>query len=307
MGELHTGGVSRGMSRRELLGLSALALSAPGLGGGLTGCAAPSMSLDDGTMRTLTYGSDPSQFAELTLPSAAAGPVPVAVIIHGGFWRSAYGLDLGRPLAATLPGRGWAALNIEYRRLGAGGGYPESLLDVAAAVDLLAEQGQAVIDRDLELDLGRVVTIGHSAGGQLAAWAASRPQQPAGAPGADPAVRISAVVSQAGVLDLRASARDGLGADAAQAFLGGDPTDVAGRYDEASPIELLPLGLPTLCVHAPADRNVPIAQSEVFVAAATAAGDDAELVTVDGDHFAVIDPDDPSWAVVLDWLDRLPG
>lgn len=293
------------MSRRELLAFGA-ASAAVAVGTGFTGCgSAPTAQAHDGAVQTLRYGSDASQFVELTLPAAATGPVPVAVVIHGGFWRSAYGLELGRPLAGTLPGRGWAALNIEYRRVGNGGGYPTTMIDVAAAIDLLADAGQAAArDSDLELDLERVVTIGHSAGGHLAAWAATRTGQDAGSPGAAPRVTVSAVVSQAGVLDLAACAREGLGAGAAQAFLAGEPQDVPGRYEQASPIERLPLGVPTLCVHASGDANVPISQSENFVAAARVAGDDAELATVEGDHFVVIDPEDPSWALVLDWLDR---
>ena len=295
----------RELSRRGLLGLGGTGAAAVILGSGLAGCAQPASEADDGSVQTLRYGEDQSQFVELTLPVSASGPLPVAVVIHGGFWRSAYALDLGRPLAATLPDRGWAALNIEYRRVGNGGGYPATLDDVAAAIDLLAVAGLAAArEKGLDLDLTRVVTIGHSAGGHLAAWAATRLGQDPGSPGAGPAVAVSAVVSQAGVLDLRASAQDGLGADAAQAFLGGDPDTVPGRYDEVSPIERLPLGVPTLCVHASADGNVPISQSERFVEAAEAAGDDTELSTVDGDHFVVIEPRDPSWALVLDWLDR---
>ncbi len=292
------------MTRRGLLAAGALGAAAA-IGAQLTGCSfSSSPPVENAPVQTLRYGQDRSQFAELTLPASASGPVPVAVVIHGGFWRSAYALDLGAPLAATLPGRGWAALNIEYRRVGNGGGYPTTLTDVGAAIDLLAETGQAAArEQNLELDLGRVVTIGHSAGGQLAAWAATRSGQGAGSPGAAPAVEVSAVVAQAGVLDLRACAREGLGAGAAQAFLGGEPDQVPERYDLASPAERLPLGVPILCVHATGDGNVPIAQSQDFVAAARAAGDDAELATVEGDHFVVIDPGDPAWMLVLDWLD----
>ena len=305
---MRTAGVARGMelSRRELFGVGATTAAVIAFGGALTGCATSFPAAEDGNVQTLRYGSDPSQFAELTLPSAARAPVPVAVVIHGGFWRSPYGLDLGRPLAATLPSRGWAALNIEYRRVGNGGGYPTTLIDVAAAIDLLADAGQqAAHEKGLELDLNAVVTIGHSAGGHLATWAATRAGQDPGAPGAAPVVEVSAVVSQAGVLDLRACARDGLGAGAAQEFLGGEPDEVPNRYDAVSPIEHLPLGVPSMCVHATADENVPISQSQTFVAAALAAGDDTELVTVEGDHFVVIDPTDRAWTLVLDWIDRL--
>ena len=233
------------------------------------------------------YGDHPAQFVELTVP-AGGQEAPVAAVIHGGFWRQRYDLSLGRPLAATLPARGWAALNIEYRRVDGGGGYPATLDDVAAAIDALA-------DVDAALDLRSVVTIGHSAGGHLAAWAATR---------RDPAVPVTGVVSQAGVLDLRRAALDRLGAGATQAFLGGDPSQVPERYDDASPMERLPLGVPVLCVHGRADTNVPISQSEDFVAAAKTAGDDVELQAVDGDHFVVIDPTSDAWARVLRWLDE---
>src|SRR4051812_50171887 len=88
-------------------------------------------------------------------------------------------------LAEDLAGRGWAAWNIEYRRLGSGGGVPATLDDVSAAIDHLAQLQH--------VDLSRVVTIGHSAGGHLAAWAATRDHH---------RVAVTGVVSQAGVLDL---------------------------------------------------------------------------------------------------------
>jgi len=233
------------------------------------------------------YGDRPEQFAELTRPDGD-DPVPVAVIIHGGFWRAKWDLALGRPLADTLPSRGWAAWNVEYRRVGNGGGYPVTLDDVAAAIDALADVAAAA-----RLDLERVVTIGHSAGGQLAAWAATRQ---------DPLVRVSGVVAQAGVLDLRQAAQDRLGDGACEAFLDGLPATVPDRYVKASPIEQLPLGVPSLCVHGQADDVVPVSQSERFVEAARVAGDDAELALVDGDHFVVIDPSSDAWRAVLNWL-----
>src|SRR3954452_9441090 len=124
------------------------------------------------------YGSHFHQFADLLQPADGAGPFPVAVVIHGGFWREQFTLELGDDLARDLAWRGWAAWNIEYRRVGevSGGGYPTTLEDVAAAVDALAQ-----LDTDVDLDLDRVVAIGHSAGGQLALRAAAR---------TDPAVRL---------------------------------------------------------------------------------------------------------------------
>ena len=103
------------------------------------------------------------------------------VVIHGGFWKARYGAEWGAPLAADLAVRGWAAWNLEYRRVGNGGGWPATLADVAAGIDLLAE---LAAERSRPR---RVVAIGHSAGGHLATWAAGRPALPAGAVGATPA------------------------------------------------------------------------------------------------------------------------
>ncbi|HYP45422.1 MAG TPA: prolyl oligopeptidase family serine peptidase [Propionibacteriaceae bacterium] len=251
----------------------------------------------------LRYGEHPSQYGELTLPDGP-GPWPVAVVVHGGFWRPTYGLELGRPLAADLVEHGVAAWNVEYRRVGddpvaGGGGWPTTCLDVAAAVDLLAGEGQRAAHQ--RLDLRRVVPIGHSAGGHLAGWLAARATLPSGAPGGAPVVKVSGFVSQAGVLDLADGARQHLGAGAVDALLGtrAGPEDVA----LASPVERVPLGVASVCLHGTADDVVPLRQSERFVAAATKAGDDARLVRLDGaDHSDVVDPRLPAWAACREAL-----
>jgi acetyl esterase/lipase len=229
-------------------------------------------------MRVHAYGADPSQYGELTLPDGT--PRGVVVVIHGGFWKQAYGLELGRPLAADLAARGWAAWNLEYRRVGNGGGTPATLDDVAAGIDAIA---------DLGLDLSTVVTLGHSAGGHLATWVAARGG-------------VTAVVSQAGVLDLRSAHAEGLGGGAVEAFLGHPPAEEDDRYD---PVRLVPLAVPVWCVHAPGDDTVPISQSRDYVAAATSAGGRATLVEVPGDHYSVIDPASPAWGRTLAILDGL--
>ena len=276
----------------------------------VTGCgpATPSApSEEEQVPQQIHYGDGPSQFAELSLP-AGTGPVPVVVVVHGGFWRTAYGLDLGRPLAEDLLGRGWAALNVEYRRVGrgskaGGGGWPATALDVAAALDALAGEGQRLAGGRLDLD--RVVGLGHSAGGHLAGWLAARPTLPAGAPGAAPAVRLRGVVSQAGVLDLVTAAREEVGGSAVPDLMGGSPDQRADAYALASPIARLPLGIPSVCVHGTSDDNVPLRQSEAFVAAARAAGDDSELRSFPGNHFEPITVGSAAWALCTDALTRL--
>jgi acetyl esterase/lipase len=211
------------------------------------------------------------------------------VVVHGGFWRARYDLDLGRPLAASLVQHGWAAWNVEYRRVGNGGGTPQTLDDVAEAIDTLAT---------LDLDLGRVVTIGHSAGGHLATWAASRGRHERW----PIAVAVTGVVAQAAVLDLRTAYRDRLGAGAVEAFLGHPPGDAD---DPVDPARQVPLGVPVFCVHGRADDVVPVDQSRAYVEAATAAGARAGLTEVEGDHFVVIDPDSGAWRRTLEILEDL--
>jgi acetyl esterase/lipase len=221
------------------------------------------------------------------------------VLIHGGFWRARYGLRLEDPLVADLAGRGWAAWNLEYRRLGwrSRGGWPATFEDVAAGIDLLGRL-------DGSLDPARVIAIGHSAGGHLALWAAARPGLPVAAPGAEPRIRLAGAVSQAGVIDLREAARLGLSRRAAESLLGGSPIKRPARYDLASPIEQLPLGLPQLVVHGDADDVVPISIAHRYAARAAAAGDPCELAELAGcGHDEHLDPDSDAWRAVIAWLE----
>jgi len=241
------------------------------------------------------YGPDPAQYGELWLPGGGDQPAGTAVIVHGGFWRARYDLELGRPLAADLVRRGYAVWNLEYRRTGAGGGWPATFEDVAAGMDLLA---------DLPVGTSHVVAIGHSAGGHLAVWAAGRARLAPGAPGAQPRVVPTAVVSQAGVLDLADCATAGVGGTAALDLMGGGPGDLPERYRLADPMTALPLDAAVLCVHSRADDNVPYRYSERYVQAAVRAGGTAYLHETSGDHFTLIDPGSPDWRTVTD---ALPG
>jgi acetyl esterase/lipase len=239
------------------------------------------------------YGPDPAQFGELTLPGRP--PVGTVVIIHGGFWRARYNLSLGRPLAADLAARGYAAWNLEYRRCGDGGGWPATFEDVSAGIDLLAT---------LPADTARVVAVGHSAGGHLGAWAAGRAGLPDGAPGARPQVAVTGVVAQAGVLTLAGCARDGVGGTAALDLMGGGPDERPEPYRLADPIAAAPVPATVLCLHSRADTNVPYSYSERYVAASEAAGGRARLVETFGDHFTLIDPASADWAIAVG---ALPG
>ena len=237
------------------------------------------------------------QVGELYMPDGP-GPHPVAVLIHGGFWRGTYSRDLMDDLAVDLANRGWAAWNIEYRRVGAGGGWPMTFEDVASALDHLVELAESH-----SLDLDRVVTIGHSAGGHLALWAGSRHRIPSGQPGADPRVRPRMVVGQAAVSDLVAAAREGIGGSAVPDLMGSSPLEYRDRYAAASPAALLPAGVTTLLVHGRDDDLVPLRQSEGYAAVARASGDMVELHAFGGGHFEHLDPDSDMWGAVVSRLE----
>jgi dipeptidyl aminopeptidase/acylaminoacyl peptidase len=202
----------------------------------------------------------------------------VAVLLHGGFWRQRYGRELEGGIARDLVARGWAVWNVEYRRLGGGGGWPATLEDVAAAIGALP------------VPASRLVAIGHSAGGQLAVWA--------GAEGL-----VSAAVSQAGALDLDELSRLGTSDAVVNQLLGGTPEEVPHRYDRASPRRRLPIGVPLLLVHGERDDDVPPHVSREFAAAAREAGDDCELVVIDDEgHYEHLEPGSRCWAAVIEWL-----
>lgn len=241
------------------------------------------------------YGEDPSQWGELFLPEVPDGGTHrgVAVVIHGGYWRSKYGAELGEPLAGDLAAHGMAAWNLEYRRAGNGGGWPQTFRDILAGIDKLQE-----LAGPHALDLAKVVALGHSAGGHLAVWAAGRGRLPHLGLEAehrevnvkDGGVRLTGVVSQSGVLDLAEAEKLNLSDDAVANFLGGPSSEFPGRYRYADPMAALPLDVPVIAVHATEDEDVPLAMSTSYVEAGKSGPVPARLVTVPGDHFALIEP-----------------
>ena len=247
----------------------------------------------------IVYGPDPLQFGDLRLPAMTirgSDPFPLIVLIHGGYWRNRYDLAHFAHAAAALTAEGFATWNIEYRRVGdAGGGWPGTLLDVAAATDYAR-----TLAATYPLDLDRVVALGHSAGGQLAAWLAARHRlaPESGVYTANPLAPRAAVVL-AGVLDLRRAWELHLSDDAVRGVLGGTPDQHPERYAAASPAALLPTGVRQTLIHGTADDSVPYAISRDYGDAARAAGDPVELITLPGaGHFEIVDPHTHEWRIV---------
>lgn len=233
-------------------------------------------------MERFPYGNDPFQFGELRVPHTD-GLHPVAIVIHGGFWRAKYGLEYIRPFCDALTEAGIATWNLEYRRLGnPGGGWPGTLDDVAAAADFVAS-----IAKRFDLNPQRVIAVGHSAGGHLALWLAARKNFLCGA------------ISLSGVVDLRRAWELQLSNNVVADFLGGGPDAVPDRYQFASPIERLPFGIPQRLFHGTADADVPVEISERYVHAAQLRGDNAELVRLEGSgHYELVHPRTEEFALV---------
>jgi acetyl esterase/lipase len=234
------------------------------------------------------YGAEPSQFGQLRLPTRGEGPWPVACVVHGGYYRARYDLGYIGHLAAALAQDGLATWSIEYRRIGeAGGGWPGTFLDAGAALDALRQLAPTHA-----LDLDQVVTVGHSAGGQLALWLASRARLPGGSAlsAADP-LRVVGVVALAPVADLERASRLRLSEGIVDEVLGGTPEAVPERYALISPSRRVPLGVPQVVIHGAADDSVPLELSQTYAAAAAVAGDPIELLVLPGaDHFDAVDP-----------------
>lgn len=247
------------------------------------------------------YGTQLLQFGDLRLPKGR-GPFPVAVVIHGGGWASSANLHYMASTAAELTCAGIATWNIEYRRVGSGGEWPNLFMDVAAATDFLRE-----LALKYPLDLSRVISIGQSAGGHLALWLAARHRLPSSAElfTANP-LPIVGAISQDGVPDLFAFQtavpvpyvarfQQLFGGDCLfPALNGGSPAQIVQRMQEASPEALLPLGVPQVLVHGDQDPSVPFFLIPEYVAEAQAKGDQVQLFVVKGGfHFNSSDPADP--------------
>lgn len=241
----------------------------------------------------LSYGSNEFQFGELRLPKGE-GPHPVAIVIHGGCWLAEYGLSYMGHLSQALAEAGVATWSVEYRRIGnQGGGWPGTFEDVSRAADHLRK-----IAKTHKLDLNRVIAVGHSAGGHLALWLAARKILPKDSPlySPDP-LPLRGVVSLAGVTDLR---RSGTACDAnVPNLMGGSAGDKAAIYNQASPIDLLPLGVPSAIVQGDGDRIIPLEMAKEYADAAKKKGDDAKLVVIEkAGHFEIVDPKSFAWEAV---------
>jgi len=215
-------------------------------------------------------------------------PRPLAINIHGGYWRAKYDLLHAGHLCAALTAQGIATANVEYRRVGnEGGGWPGTFEDIRSAYRFLVQVADAH-----RLDTNRILVIGHSAGGQLALCLAAH----------EP--RITRSVSLAGVVDLQRAYGLHLSHDAVVEFLGGTPNEVPDHYIEADPMQLAIPQARRWLIHGTADDTVPLAFSRDYVRKHKS--EDVHLLEIPAaDHLDVIDPLSLAWKQVNETVLRL--
>lgn len=253
----------------------------------------------------VSYGSDSLQLGELRLPKGR-GPFPLVVVIHGGCWTRGFATRQNTAaVASALADDGMATWNVEYRQAGdPGGGWPNSYLDIAAAVDYAR-----TLATRYPIDTNHVVVIGHSAGAHLALWAAARHTLPANSVvrGGSP-LRVRAAVAIDGPGDLAGLVgRDAqiCGKPVIAPFMGGAPSDVPARYAEGSPLARLPFGTAQYLVSA---TVLTADEAAAYKAAATRAGDQVTLLDApEGGHFGVIAPGTRFWPPVAAFIRQAVG
>ncbi|TCP45831.1 acetyl esterase/lipase [Tamaricihabitans halophyticus] len=226
----------------------------------------------DSTMR---YGDDTDQVVDVWYGDTEK---PVVVLIHGGFWRARYDRLHVRPMATAIRERGWPVAALEYRRIG---GQPEaSTDDVRRALDTATAR----------VDGNGAVIMGHSAGGQLALWAAA----------VCPPAGLLNTIALAPVADLVHAHEAKLGDGAVAAFLGEPPN----RRPDLDPARMAAPASRVVLIHGESDTSVPVQISESY----QRAHPEAELVVIPAiGHFELIDPDSVAWPIVVHALPLQPG
>ncbi|MGV9827200.1 alpha/beta fold hydrolase [Gordonia sp. NPDC003429] len=228
------------------------------------------------------------------------GTLPLVILIHGGSWQAKIGANSFATFARRLAERDLAVVNIEYRRVGNGGGWPTTFDDVAAAMDAMPQVAQ----RYPQIDLRDAVVVGHSAGAQLAVWSSTRHKLDEGEVGADPAFRPVTVIALAGPLDMRRAVQ--LGDTRIVRVLGGTPRQVPDRYASVDPIQNIDPDTPVIAIAGSADRVVPHVLSQEYVTADKAAGGHAEAIILPGQtHGSIVDPKTRAFTEIIEIITRV--
>jgi acetyl esterase/lipase len=128
-----------------------------------------------GTIHALRYGPQPQELLDLYLPQRTdrTRGLPTIVYVHSGGWIAGNRANVPDVATAQLA-RGYAVASIDYQLAtpGRSGSFPGAVYDVKTAVRFLKAHA-----RTWGLDPTRVILMGSSAGGHLAALSGASADQ----------------------------------------------------------------------------------------------------------------------------------
>lgn len=222
------------------------------------------------------YGSEPEHIADIRFAEAEGKERPLVVMIHGGFWRPQFDRTHTGPMCEALANAGWTNASIEYRRIP---GDPDTMVnDVRDALEALS---------GARFGNGRLILLGHSAGGHLCLYVAAIGHS-----------RLVGALALAPAADLLLAEQLNLGTGAARAFLG----VAAGERADLDPARLPSPTVPTTILHGQQDEIVPLSVSQAY---ANHHPRTRLVIREACGHFAVIDPASDTWRVLVEELKRL--
>jgi pimeloyl-ACP methyl ester carboxylesterase len=255
----------------------------------------------------ISYGEQSEQFGKLFLPKSQqknTKPYPTIILLHGGCWRAQHGLAQLGQLSKALTELGYAVWNLEFRRLGNGGGFPITFEDVALGADFLES-----LSKKYSLDMSNVITMGHSAGGHLALWLAGRHHlDEKSTLYSKNTLNIKAVISLAGIPDLKEAVNQNICSGASEELVGGLPNDIPTIYQQASPLHLLPLNIPQWHLVGEKDPIVPSTYLQSYITKATKVEKSNNLkleIIPEIGHFEMVMPNTQSWPYIKQALFHL--
>ncbi len=246
----------------------------------------------------IPYGDDAEQFGHLYLPDGDE-PHPVIIVVHGGCWRSQYDIYPASGYAQALTEVGAAVWSLEYRRGDKGGEWPHTFADIADGSDHL----RTIADRH-NLDVSRVMAVGHSAGGLLALWLAGRHKLPQSSPlYSDNPLPIRSVVALGTLTNFVTAYSAGICEGALETLLGGTPETAPDNYHHTSPINLLPLGIPQILITGEADDM--LLQAHEYISVAQEIDDVERIIVPDVGHFELVTPTTQAWPIAREAVSKV--
>jgi acetyl esterase/lipase len=244
-------------------------------------------------VRTVRYGSHDRQVMDVYTPASAVGRTGLNrgtfLLIHGGSWVRG-DKDGPEPQARQLARRGYVAVSMNYR-YATQAAWPAQRNDGLSAVKYLRSHA-----RGLNVDPGRIVLIGWSAGAHIATAVATYGR------GGD---LVHGAIGLSGPLGMWRTAADpagGLDGIVKDLLLRCAPAICPDRYDSATPRKNLSKGDPPILLFSARHEWVDPQHSVDFIRTARAKGLRAWMEWIPGSQHAGYW--DEAWPEIRDWISR---